>query len=82
MHLQRGSPDQALPYFEGLLQLYPDNFDTVKMVGLVYAQLKRRDRAEGFLKKATELQPNDHESWLELAQLKETTDHAAALSGV
>jgi len=69
MHLQRNETEKAVKCFESVLGQYPDNFESLKIL----ASLNRSNilQAYTYLKKVTELQPNDVEAWIEMAQLQE-----------
>lgn len=74
---------QAISCFEKVLKLYPTNYDTLKMLGSLYAHSEpanqkerneRRDKARSILKKVMEMCPDDVEALIDWAQLVENID--------
>ena len=43
----------------------------MKILGFLYSHNNKKEQAYNYLKKVTEIQPSDHEAWIELAQLIE-----------
>jgi RNA polymerase-associated protein CTR9 len=49
MLLHKGQSEQAITYFESVLTSHPDNFETLKILGSLYAQAKNsKDKAKGY----------------------------------
>ena len=74
---------QAEQCFEKVLEVHPDNCETMKILGSLYANSgsqSKRDIAKNYLRKVTEQFPDDIEAWIELAQILEESDHKAALN--
>jgi RNA polymerase-associated protein CTR9 len=68
--------------FEKVLKCEPDNYETMKILGSLYANSSsqsKRDLAKEYLKKVTQRQPEDVEAWIELAQILEQSDVADSL---
>ncbi|XP_031442861.1 RNA polymerase-associated protein CTR9 homolog, partial [Clupea harengus] len=83
MYIYRRDKENAAQCFEKVLKAYPNNYETMKILGSLYAtsdDQEKRDIAKGHLKKVTEQYPDDVEAWIELAQILEQTDIQGALS--
>lgn len=83
MYVYRRDKENAAQCFEKVLKAYPNNYETMKILGSLYAtsdDQEKRDIAKGHLKKVTEQYPDDVEAWIELAQILEQTDIQGALS--
>lgn len=83
MYVHRRDKENAAQCFEKVLKAYPNNYETMKILGSLYAtsdDQEKRDIAKGHLKKVTEQYPDDVEAWIELAQILEQTDIQGALS--
>lgn len=68
---------QAAQCFEKVLKAAPGNYETMKILGSLYANSNsqsKRDIARQHLKKVTEQFPDDVEAWIELAQILEQND--------
>ncbi|VDM39381.1 unnamed protein product [Toxocara canis] len=88
MYIHREDLDNAIVCFEKVLKLYPSNYDTLKVLGSLYAhsepaepkeKAERRRKAKELLKKAVEMCPDDVEALIEFAQLTESSDPQASL---
>uniref|UniRef100_A0A8C4PYM7 CTR9 homolog, Paf1/RNA polymerase II complex component n=1 Tax=Eptatretus burgeri TaxID=7764 RepID=A0A8C4PYM7_EPTBU len=83
MYILRGDRENAAACFERVLKGYPGNYETMKILGSLYAasdEQEKRDTAKGLLKRVTEQCPDDIEAWIELAQILEQADIQGALS--
>ena len=83
MYIYRGDTENAAQCFEKVLKLQPGNYETMKILGSLYATStseSKRDIAKGHLKKVTEQFPDDIEAWIELAQILEGTDLNGSLA--
>ncbi|KAK1161701.1 hypothetical protein AOXY_G19323 [Acipenser oxyrinchus oxyrinchus] len=83
MYVYRRDKENAAQCFEKVLKTYPNNYETMKILGSLYAaseDQEKRDIAKGHLKKVSEQYPDDVEAWIELAQILEQTDIQGALS--
>ncbi|XP_029438607.1 RNA polymerase-associated protein CTR9 homolog [Rhinatrema bivittatum] len=83
MYIYRGDKENASQCFEKVLKAYPNNYETMKILGSLYAaseDQEKRDIAKSHLKKVTEQYPDDVEAWIEVAQILEQTDIQNALS--
>lgn len=83
MYINRNDTENAAQCFEKVLKAHPDNYETMKIIGSLYAQVNnqtKRDQAKTYLKKVTDQCPDDVEAWIELAQILEQSDLQGALS--
>ncbi|GMS88584.1 hypothetical protein PENTCL1PPCAC_10759, partial [Pristionchus entomophagus] len=81
MYIQRKEYTNAINCFEKILGLHPNNTETLKILGSLYAQagaekkgVDHRAKARTHLQKYVELIPDDAEVLIELAQLTEHSD--------
>ena len=68
---------QASQCFEKVLKSQPGNYETMKILGSLYATSKddsKREIARSHLQKVVEQFPDDVEAWIELAQILEITN--------
>lgn len=82
MYIYRGDTENASQCFEKVLKAHVGNYETMKILGSLYAQSNsqnKRDQARSYLKKVTEQCPDDVEAWIELAQILEQTDLTGGL---
>ncbi|XP_037949839.1 RNA polymerase-associated protein CTR9 homolog [Teleopsis dalmanni] len=82
MYIYRGDTENAAQCFEKVLKIQPGNYETMKILGSLYANSSsqtKRDMAKAHLKKVTEQFPEDVEAWIELAQILEQNDLQASL---
>ena len=71
------SKTQAAQCFEKVLKAQPGNYETMKILGSLYATSSdetKRETAKGHLQKVVDQFPEDVEAWIELAQILELTD--------
>lgn len=83
MYIYRGDSENAAQCFEKVLKLQPGNYETMKILGSLYATSSsesKREIAKEHLKKVTEQFPDDIEAWIELAQILEGSDMQASLT--
>ncbi|XP_036312946.2 RNA polymerase-associated protein CTR9 homolog [Pipistrellus kuhlii] len=83
MYIYRGDKENACHCFEKVWKAYPNNYETLKILGSLYAASEdeeKRDMAKSHLKKVTEQCPDDVEAWIDLAQILQQTDMQGALS--
>ncbi|XP_022966619.1 protein CTR9 homolog isoform X1 [Cucurbita maxima] len=79
VQLKMGDLRSALSNFEKVLDVCPDNCDTLKVLGHIYVQLGQADKAQETLRKATKIDPRDAQAFLDLGELLISTDEGAAL---
>ncbi|KAK0406995.1 hypothetical protein QR680_018937 [Steinernema hermaphroditum] len=79
----------AISCFEKMLKAFPNNYETLKIIGSLYAHHpspkpgeneQRRAKAIECLKKVVYLTPEDIEAYIDLAQLQEQNDPNASLA--
>ncbi|KAG1676690.1 RNA polymerase-associated protein CTR9 [Nymphon striatum] len=83
MSIYRGDLENATQCFEKVLKVQPGNYETMKILGSLYANSPsqtKKDVARLHLKKVTEQFPDDVEAWIELAQILEQFDIQAAMN--
>lgn len=83
MYIYRGDSENAAQCFEKVLKAQPGNYETMKILGSLYANStsqSKRDIAKNHLKKVTEQFPDDIEAWIELAQILEQSDIQGSLN--
>ncbi|CAH8484672.1 unnamed protein product [Schistosoma haematobium] len=72
MYLHRNDLEHAAMSFERVLKDNPNNYETLKILGSLYAQSNKPDKrtqSKQLFKQVTESQPEDVEAWIEYAQL-------------
>ncbi|KAG9160851.1 hypothetical protein Leryth_008663 [Lithospermum erythrorhizon] len=79
VQLKLGDLRSALTNFEKVLEVHPENCETLKALGSIYVQLAQPEKAQEFLKKATKVDPRDPQAFLDLGELLISVDAAAAL---
>ncbi|KAF7836807.1 protein CTR9-like protein [Senna tora] len=79
VQLKLGDFRSALSNFEKVLEVYPDNCETIKSVGHIYVQLGQTDKGQEYMRKATKIDPRDAQAFLELGELLILSDTGAAL---
>lgn len=82
MYIYRGDSENAAQCFEKVLKAQPGNYETMKILGSLYANSpsqSKREIAKNHLKKVTEQFPDDIEAWIELAQILEQNDLQGSL---
>ncbi|KAF7147473.1 hypothetical protein RHSIM_Rhsim03G0228800 [Rhododendron simsii] len=79
VQLKLGDFKSSLGNFEKVLEVYPDNCETLKALGHIYIQLGQTEKAHEFVKKATKIDPRDPQAFLDLGELLISTDAGAAL---
>ncbi|CAK7352480.1 unnamed protein product [Dovyalis caffra] len=82
VQLKLGEIKNALSNFEKVLEVYPDNCETLKVLGHIHVQLGQTEKAQEFLRKATKIDPRDAEAFLDLGELLISTDTVAALDAL
>ncbi|TRY67808.1 hypothetical protein TCAL_07229 [Tigriopus californicus] len=83
MYIYRGDNENAAQCFEKVLKAQPNNYETMKILGSLYANSdneEKRQIARNHLKKVTDQFPDDVEAWIELAQIFEQSDQHASLA--
>uniref|UniRef100_A0A5B7AH77 Uncharacterized protein n=1 Tax=Davidia involucrata TaxID=16924 RepID=A0A5B7AH77_DAVIN len=79
VQLKLGDFRSSLSNFEKVLEIYPENCETLKALGNIYVQLGQTEKAQEFLRKTTKIDPRDAQAFLDLGELLISTDAGAAL---
>ncbi|XP_010541982.1 PREDICTED: protein CTR9 homolog [Tarenaya hassleriana] len=79
VQLKLGELKGALSNFEKVLEVYPDNCETLKALGHIHTQLGQTDKALELTRKATKLDPRDAQAFVDLGELLISSDTGAAL---
>ncbi|KAH7572071.1 hypothetical protein ACOSP7_015084 [Xanthoceras sorbifolium] len=79
VQLKLGDFRSALTNFEKVLEVYPDNCETLKSLGHIYVQLGQIEKGQEFLKKAAKIDSRDDQAFTDLAELLISSDTSAAL---
>lgn len=83
LYIAKGDTENAASCFEKVLKVNPGNYETMKILGSIYASSEdqtKKERAKSYFKKVTESIPDDVEAWIELAQILEQSDLNGALN--
>ncbi|KAF6031543.1 CTR9 [Bugula neritina] len=83
MYIYKSDTNNAAQCFEKVLKAHPTNYETMKILGSLYAtysEPEKRNLAKQHLKKVTDQYPEDVEAWIELAQILESNDVQGALT--
>ncbi|KAK6152003.1 hypothetical protein DH2020_014638 [Rehmannia glutinosa] len=79
VQLKLGDLRSALTNFEKVLEVQPENCETLKAIGHIYIQLEQNEKAQELFRKATKIDPRDPQAFLDLGDLLISTDLNAAL---
>ncbi|KAL0733040.1 hypothetical protein Bca4012_009250 [Brassica carinata] len=79
VQLKLGELKGSVSNFEKVLEVYPDNCETLKALGHLYTQLGKTDKALEYMRKATKLDPRDAQAFVGLGELLISSDAGAAL---
>uniref|UniRef100_A0A0N5AFT6 TPR_REGION domain-containing protein n=1 Tax=Syphacia muris TaxID=451379 RepID=A0A0N5AFT6_9BILA len=88
MYIHREEFDNAISCFEKVLKVFPNNYDTLKVLGSLYAHSDpadqkeketRRQKAKEILKKVVDMCPDDIEALIDYAQLIENINPQGSL---
>ncbi|XAR53477.1 hypothetical protein NMG60_11022043 [Bertholletia excelsa] len=79
VQLKLGDFKSSLSNFEKVLEVYPENCETLKAIGHIHIQLGQTEKAQEFLKKAAKIDPRDAQAFLDLGELLISSDAGAAL---
>ena len=83
LYISRGDIENAAQCFERVLKAQPGNYETMRILGALYASSdndEKREIAKSHLKKVTEQFHDDVEAWIELAEILVQSDLHASLS--
>ena len=82
-YIYQGDTENAAQCFERVLKAQPGNYETMRILGALYANSdneEKREIAKSHLKKVTDHFNDDVEAWVELAQILAQTDWQASLN--
>ncbi|CAF1180570.1 unnamed protein product [Rotaria sordida] len=82
MYLQREDTTNASDCFEKILKIHPNDHESMKILASIYAESNdqdKRDKAREYLKKVTQHDPHDIDSWIQLAEILEGVDLQVSL---
>ncbi|KFK39891.1 rna polymerase-associated protein ctr9 [Arabis alpina] len=79
VQLKLGELKGSVVNFEKVLEVYPDNCETLKALGHIYTQLGQTNKALEYMRKATKLDPRDAQAFVGLGELLISSDTGAAL---
>ncbi|XP_068663134.1 protein CTR9 homolog [Aristolochia californica] len=82
VQLKLGDFKASLSNYEKVLEVYPENCESIKAVGHIYVQLGQTEKALEILRKAAKIDPRDAQAFLELGELLISSDTAAALDAL
>lgn len=82
VQLKLGDFRSSLSSFEKVLEVYPENCESLKAIGHIYSQLGEIDKAVETFRKATRIDPKDSGAFMELAELLISSDTGAALDAL
>ncbi|KAL5714525.1 Protein CTR9 [Ranunculus cassubicifolius] len=77
--LKLGDYKGSLANFEKVLAVYPENCESLKVVGHIHVKLGQTEKALEVLRKAARIDPRDAQAFLELGELLISSDMSAAL---
>ncbi|KAL6585721.1 Protein CTR9 [Orobanche minor] len=79
VQLKLGDLRSALTNFEKVLEVQPENCETLKALGHIHIQLEQNEKAQELFRKATRFDPRDPQAFLDLGDMLKLTDVNAAL---
>ncbi|XP_031267897.1 protein CTR9 homolog isoform X2 [Pistacia vera] len=79
VQLKLGDFRSALTNFEKVLEIYPDNCETLKALGHIYVQLGQVEKAQELMRKAAKIDPRDAQAFIDMGELLISSDTSAAL---
>ncbi|KAJ0970982.1 hypothetical protein J5N97_018941 [Dioscorea zingiberensis] len=82
VQLKLGDLRSSLSSFEKVLEIHPENCDSLKAVGHIYVQLGQNDKALETFRKAARIDPKDAQAFMELGELLISSDAVAALDAL
>ncbi|OQV18381.1 RNA polymerase-associated protein CTR9-like protein [Hypsibius exemplaris] len=83
MHIEKREYPLAITCFETVLAGSPNNVETLKILGLLYLTADVKDKrsvARTYLKRVTEMCPDDVDAHIKFAELQESIDPVSALN--
>eukprot|EP00005_Dracoamoeba_jomungandri_P008714 CAMPEP_0174270756 /NCGR_PEP_ID=MMETSP0439-20130205/45618_1 /TAXON_ID=0 /ORGANISM="Stereomyxa ramosa, Strain Chinc5" /LENGTH=1018 /DNA_ID=CAMNT_0015360281 /DNA_START=21 /DNA_END=3074 /DNA_ORIENTATION=+ len=75
---KKGENEEAIACFKAVLQKHPGNYETLKVLGSLYASCGKKEEAIQNFKKVLETHADDIDAWIEMAELVESRDYKEA----
>uniref|UniRef100_A0A0D6R6J2 Uncharacterized protein n=1 Tax=Araucaria cunninghamii TaxID=56994 RepID=A0A0D6R6J2_ARACU len=82
VQMKLGDLKSALSNFEKVLEVHPENCESLKAVGHIYGQQGQSHKALEAFKKATRIDPRDAHAFIEMGELLISMDGNAALDAL
>lgn len=82
VQMKLGDLKSSLSNFENVLEVHPENCESLKAVGHIYAQQGQVEKGLEVLKKATRIDPRDAHAFIEMGELLISSDAKAALDAL
>ncbi|TVU30164.1 hypothetical protein EJB05_21773 [Eragrostis curvula] len=79
IQLKFGDYKSSLGSFEKVLEVHPENCESLKAIGHIHAKSGENEKAIETFKKVTRIDPKDHQAFVELGELLVESDWAAAM---
>ncbi|ONM14781.1 Protein CTR9-like protein [Zea mays] len=79
IQLKFGDFKSSLGSFEKVLEVHPENCESLKAIGHIHAKSGETEKAIETFKKVTRIDPKDHQAFVELGELLVESDWAAAM---
>eukprot|EP00124_Ichthyophonus_hoferi_P005871 Ihof_evm2s1008 gene=Ihof_evmTU2s1008 len=78
MYIFKSQLKQAAECFEKVDKSLKGNYETLRILGTIYIQQGKEEKAREYLKQVVTMRPSDIEAWIEYGSLLEAVDPAAA----
>ncbi|GLJ29462.1 hypothetical protein SUGI_0580760 [Cryptomeria japonica] len=82
VQMKLGDLKSSLSNFEQVLEVQPENCESLKAVGHIYAQQGQREKALEILRKATRIDPRDAHAFIKMGELLISSDPGAAIDSL
>ncbi|KAG2650481.1 hypothetical protein PVAP13_1NG163900 [Panicum virgatum] len=79
IQLKFGDFKSSLTSFEKVLEVHPENCESLKAIAHIHAKSGETEKAIETFKKVTRIDPKDHQAFVELGELLVQSDWAAAM---
>ena len=80
--MKLGDLKSSLSNFEKVLEVHPENCESLKAVGHIYAQQGQWEKDLEIIRKATRIDPRDSHSFIKMGELLISSDPSAALDSL
>eukprot|EP00123_Amoebidium_parasiticum_P014534 comp22541_c1_seq1/m.34251 comp22541_c1_seq1/g.34251 ORF comp22541_c1_seq1/g.34251 comp22541_c1_seq1/m.34251 type:complete len:1057 (-) comp22541_c1_seq1:62-3232(-) len=78
MYIYKNQLKQAAECFEKVQKTLKDSYETMKILGSIYAQTGREEKGRELFKQVVTMREGDIEAWIEYGALLEPVDHQGA----